>query len=142
MAKSPATLAALVEYFVHGTDGSIDITATLAAIEADVLELVVEHESKGERLLTGINAAFDAHPGESMSTDYVITEALRLMGATSDPKTYASTKKELAGFIKANHQGEKLADGTWERPNSLFVSNKGRAVGGGTLGLQRRSDLK
>ncbi len=121
--------------FVVFVDGRASLSATQEALIPLLTGLCNELNTSQDFILEAINKVFDSHKGVSFNTDFAVSQATSLLNPPA--VAFTATKKRVAEFIKANHQGKKLADGSVERPNSLFISNKGK----GSKGLQRRSDL-
>lgn len=135
MAVVTLTSAVLAGYVVRGSDGSVDLEATVTKFQGDLVQFVAERETEQAVIAEAVNAIFDAHPGAAINMPALQTFALQRLNA--QPENYTILADRVADYVRENAQGETREDGSHERPGSLFVIKKGK--GGG---VHRRADMK
>ena len=119
---------------VRGVDGSIDQDACLAGCKTAITKYVAERETEEATIALAVNDLFDEHKGARLNMPYVQNEALRRLNV--QPENFKTLSERVAQYVRDHAQGEKAEDGSFERPDSLFLINKGK--GGG---VARRADL-
>lgn len=134
MAK--ATKKEFTVTLVCNPDGTVDKDASLISCQDQLDAFLAQEEARGANVSDAVNAVFDKRRGARMNVPYVVGQALYILGA--GPDDHGILAKSIHEYITANSQGEKdKTAGTYARPDSLFVVNKGK--GGG---VTRRCDMK
>lgn len=123
---------------VRGSDGSIDEQASRDAFASVLAKHIAEREVETATIAAAVNAVFDAHFNVSINMPALCTFALTKLNA--QPQNHKVLHERITQYVRDNSQGKDLsskdaADSVWERPDSLFVINKG--YGGG---VYRRAD--
>lgn len=120
-----------------GTDGTVDVQASLANAESAILSYKAERETEEESIRQKLDEVFDVRPGVKMNMPFVVNQTLTLLGISQAPASYKRMSDRVHDYIVANSQGKTDKDtGLVERPDSYFVVGKGK--GGG---VARRADL-
>lgn len=123
---------------VNGSDGTVDIDATLSLARNTVENYIASRFTEEETIAQSVKTVFDAHPGTRMNMPFVINQTLQHMSVAEQPGSYNVLYKKVHQYIQANGQGK--TDKTTkvvENPNSLFVIGRGK-----NAGTARRADLK
>jgi hypothetical protein len=122
---------------IAGDDNLVDVQATLAQAETDILAYKAARETEDDTIRQVLDGVFDSRPGVKMNMPFVIGQALNAMGIAEQPTNYKTLYERVHAHIVDNSQG-KTDKGTKlvERPESYFVVGKGK--GGG---VARRADL-
>jgi hypothetical protein len=129
--KKNNKMATITVSLVSGTNN--DLESNIAAFRAAYENHMSEKELEDTTIGTAVNAVFDKFPSAGINLP-----ALSSMVAgnlNSQPENFKSLSKKVADYVRANSQGKKLSDDSFENPNSAFVITKG--VGGGV----RRREL-
>ena len=125
----------LNKYAVIGSNGSIDMQATINKFSADLDTYDQKHGAQMESIGNAVNAVFDQYKGARLNTAFIQGEVVRRMNI--EPQNYKSVCDKVQEYLHLHSQGKARQDGSVERPNSLYLINKGK---GGGVG--RRSDMK
>jgi hypothetical protein len=122
---------------IPSDDGTVDVQATLAAAETDILAYKAARETEDETIRQALDSVFDSRPGVKMNMPFVIGQALNHMGIAEQPTNYKTLYERVHAHIVANSQGKTDKDTKLvANPDSYFVVGKGK--GGG---VARRADL-
>lgn len=91
------------------TLGSVDVAATLAAFEAQVLEFVEFEETLGARIETALQATFDQYRGQTLTMPSLVNVALVHLQVT--PDTFAAYSAAVAEYVRNRPEEYKIAKG-------------------------------
>lgn len=111
----------------------IDQAASTAAFHTNLVKLVAERETQTEQIRDAVEALFDQYRGTSINMPAIASMTCQHLNA--QPETFKVLSERVLAYVRENAQGKALPDGTYERPDSLFVIEKGK--GGGCY---RRAD--
>jgi len=115
-------------------DGTIDQDAWEAAAVAAVGKRVAELETSTAQIAEVVSSLFDQFRGQHLKMPALASAACNKLN--TPPEYFGTFSERVLAFVRANSQGEKLADGSVQRPDSLFVISKGK-----NGGACRRADL-
>ena len=127
-------MATLTVSLVPGVNG-IDTEASKEAFDTALASYIAEQETENANFLTALNVVFDRHPDKGINLPALQSMAAQELNA--QPENWNALSERVADFVRANSQGKKLEDGSFERPESMFVMGKGRTNGG----VRRRTDI-
>ena len=99
---------------VDGSNGTVDLQATLEAVAAEVSRHNEEFTASLEVVAAPVNAVFDQFPGQSMAMATLTSLALTKMSVSISD--YPKMTAAIQAYVKGN-QG------------TLFVSTRGRSGG-------------
>ena len=90
----------LEELAVRGTDGAIDVSATLTAIGEQLLARAEYEAGLGERISAAVHSVFDANLGKTLASPALASFAATAMGVT--PSNYAETVAAISLWVRHN----------------------------------------
>jgi hypothetical protein len=125
-------MAAISVTVISGTDN--DLLANENAFRKAYLAYIANRDVEEDNISSAVHALFDRFPTANLNVPYIETQVATALNAL--PENHAAITKKVGEWLRANNQGKKLEDGSYERPDSAFVTTKG--VRGG---VRRRSDM-
>ena len=120
---------------VQAENGELDLDQSMVAFKAAFLKEKARRETELGAIAGAVEALFDEYKGTRINMPAVQSMVAQKLNV--QPENHKVITDRIAEYVRANSQGEKRADGSVERPDSLFVIGKGR----GTGGCARRADL-
>ena len=125
----------LNKYAIIGNNGSVDMQATLNKFSADLNAYDQKFGAQMEMIGAAVNALFDQYKGARLNMSFIQGEVVRRTNV--DPQNYSNLSDKVQEYLHIHSQGKQDQYGNVDRPNSLYLINKGK--GGG---VARRSDTK
>lgn len=116
------------------TVDTADQTAAELAFRGAFSRRVAELETEEAQIAEVVSELFDTYRSEPLRMPTLASMACTKLNA--QPTNFAVLSERVLNYVRANSQGKALADGTVERPDSLFVISKGK-----NGGAARRADL-
>lgn len=86
------------EFAVFGSDGRVDVEASLSRFETELHSYMAEQGALDETVGVCLNAVFDENPGKTLTTPQLIGLAMRKCEVT--PENYESLQGAMANYIK------------------------------------------
>jgi hypothetical protein len=114
-------------------DGSIDQDAWETAAVAAVAKRVAELETSTAQIAEVVSSLFDQFRGQHLKMPALASAACNSLN--TPPEYFGLRSEQVLSYVRANSQGKTLADGTVERPSSIFLITKGK-----NGGASRRAD--
>lgn len=109
------------------TDGKVDPTASTQAFNDAMTKYINESETEQTTIASAVNSVLDEQKGSPIKMPTLIGFATMKLNAQKE--NYDSLYERVHQYVQSNCQGKKSPDGSFERPNSLFVSGKGKGGG-------------
>lgn len=102
-------LANLAAAALRETDGTIDVSATLAAVEEQLWALIDEEATSGVRIAAAVNAVFTTYKGKVLTMPSLVNAALAQLDVT--PATFAAESEAVAEYVRRTPLEFKIAKG-------------------------------
>ena len=130
----------LATYAIRDAAGNVDLDSTMDKFAADLEMYVAERETETETIANAVDTVFDKLNGARANKPFIVNQVLTLLNVAEHPTMFKMLSDRVNSYLTDNSQGKIVnkATGEVERPDSLFVIGRGR----GTIGCQRRADLK
>jgi hypothetical protein len=116
------------------TVDTADQPSAETAFRGAFVRRVAELETEETQIAATVNGLYDTHLGVSIKMPALASMACNALNA--QPENFGVLSERVLNYARANSQGKTLADGSVERPDSLFVISKGKKGG-----CARRADL-
>lgn len=87
-------------YVVRDAAGNIDHNATLAKFASDLRMFQANQDLERETLGRVVHGIFDRYPGRRLTTDYIVSEALRALNA--QPENFKALTLKVKAYLKGS----------------------------------------
>lgn len=117
------------------SNGSFDDAATEANFRAQYEAFKAEQATGIEDIARAVNAVFDRFdPGTRINLPHLASMAIAELKV--NPAKYTAWEERVLDYVRSN--SSKKVNGSWERPDALFLMGKGSKEGG----VARRVDVE
>lgn len=96
----------VADYVVRGSDGSISHEETIAKFAKDLANYTAQRELEADTIGVVVHGLFNQYLGRRLSTDYVVSEALKSLQAT--PDNFKTLTMRIKEYIKSSPDFDTL----------------------------------
>lgn len=108
-------------------DGKVDETASSKTFNDVMTKYIKESETEQTTIASAVKSILDEQNGVALKMGSLIYFTTQRLNAQKENVEVLT--KRVHQYVSNNTQGKKAKDGSFERPDSLFVSGKGKGGG-------------